>query len=112
MSKILFALVLLTGTGGATERSARLADAKSSFERLGFNTTVMAGGNLSISGDRNLFQKVFNVEIEAKKQSPVQVKVTSGKSSALPLRELPSSLKSMVQAIEFEKGLDFGPTDY
>ena len=86
--------------------------ARAGFERLGFRTETIAGGNLSISGSKAHFEKTFKVEMEVKKAQPARVKSASGASPALPLSGLPAPLKENVQAIEFEKGLDFGPGNF
>lgn len=112
MADLLTALVLLTTPVSGVSAPERLEDAKSAFERLGFETTMIAGGNLSISGKQRLFEKTFDVALEVGRNGVATTKSAGGKLAALPLAGLPPSLKGIVKAIAFEAGLDFGPTDF
>ena len=112
MAEMITALVLLSGSGDPAVQARRVDDAKAGFERLGFRTETIAGGNLSITGSKADFEKTFKVEMDVKKAQPARVKSASGVSSVLPLSGLPASIRENVQAIEFEKDLDFGPGNF
>ena len=110
LTETITAFVLLISSGDVSAAAGKLAETKAIFERIGFETDVIAGGNLSISGNRAIFEKTFNIELEV--DGLAKVKSGLKKSSALPLIALPPSLKNSVRAIEFEKGLDFGPSNF
>ncbi len=88
-------------------------DALEAFAALGFQTTVVAGGqSILISGDRRLFASVFGVQVDDAESGGFEALAAGRRSRRLPLDRLPSPVKARVAAIEFEAPIEFGPTDY
>jgi hypothetical protein len=110
LTETITAFVLLISSGDVSAAAGKLAETKAIFERIGFETDVIAGGNLSISGSKAIFEKTFDIKLEV--DGLAKAKSGMKKSSVIPLAGLPSSLKGSVRAIEFQKGLDFGPKNF
>ena len=85
--------------------------ARRAFEADGFDVGPMVGVSFSIAAAASTFERVFKTPIEV---DAGRVGVTRGQGSSLelPLDALPESLRSVIEAVTFERPVDFGPTSY
>jgi hypothetical protein len=81
------------------------------FTALGFQTTIAANSTLLIAGEQSLFGIRFKLEIQVDEEG-AHAMIKKSPSRILPVSALPETMQSYVEAIEFEKPIDFGPVDY
>ena len=104
LANIISAVVLLS-----CEDTAKLVER--GFSALGFDTQIIVGGSLVISGKRSLFEKQFAVELFFDDTGAYAMDGAI-QTRALSSDPLPDSIKHYVSAIEFQAPPDFGPTDF
>lgn len=81
------------------------------FTTLGFHTTIVANGTLLIAGEQSLFEDRFGLKIQIDNEG-AHAMIEKSPSRILPVSSLSETVQSYVDAIEFEKPIDFGPVDY
>jgi hypothetical protein len=85
--------------------------ARETFEADGFDVGPLVGISFSIAAPVSTFERVFEASIAVEAG---RVSVTRGKGSSLelPLDALPEPLRNVIEAVTFERPLDFGPGAY
>jgi hypothetical protein len=76
--------------------------ARRTFEADGFEVGPLVGVSFSIAAPVSTFERVFKTPI----------KVDDRSSLELPLAALPESLRRVIEAVTFERPVDFGPGAY
>jgi hypothetical protein len=78
------------------------------FGRRGFDTSPAGPLGLSITGPVDLFEERFRTTLHMERAA-AGMAVTCDEGAELPLRRLPRTIRSCVQAVAFEAPPDFGP---
>ena len=89
--------------------------AVSAFSALGFTIGPVVGNSFSIEADAQVFRQVFGVSLTVERDGTVHAKGTKRSQdspkplSSLPVEKLPSTLRTLVQAVVFSEPPAFGP---
>ena len=85
-----------------------VALARKTFEADGFDVGPLVGVSFSIAAPVSTFERIFKTSIAV---DAGRVSVTHGKTQSLelPLDALPEPLRKSIEAVTFERPLDFGP---
>ncbi len=99
--------IVLLNTLAATE------DVIENFRLAGFETMEIVGGGLMVSADKKHFEHTFGCNIAQDTKGAYYVVASQNKTSiVLPLNNLEPSLRQHIRAVEFQKPIDFGPTNF
>lgn len=78
------------------------------FDRRGFDTSPAGPLGLSITGPVDLFEERFRTTLHVERVA-AGMAASCDEGAELPLRRLPRTIRSAVQAVAFESPPDFGP---
>ncbi|MCW5966185.1 MAG: hypothetical protein KIT83_19260 [Bryobacterales bacterium] len=127
------ALVILKPAGGASEPgrqpggfentttaniASRLPDASAAksavahMKAAGFKCGPLVGTSFSVEGAASLFSKVFGGAIRENDRGYFHAEEGKEPSRALPLRNLPPAVRSVISTITFLEPPDFGPGNF
>jgi hypothetical protein len=82
------------------------------LKKMGFAIGNVVGNNFSITAPREVFEKVFKVEITHQKRGMRSKRSDGTVTDELPVKALPAPVAAHIQVIVLPPAPDFGPGNY
>lgn len=83
------------------------------FADAGFAVDAGFANSFSITGDEELFDKIFAAKISRNEKQAVKTRGADDlETSELPLEKLPGEIKKIVETVTFTEPPDFGPGNF
>lgn len=93
---------------------AELEKVKIFFQDSGFEVGSGFANSFSITGEKKLFEKIFETKISTNENQAVKSRGgdSENETSELSLTKLPGDIKKIVEAVTFTEPPDFGPGNF
>jgi hypothetical protein len=89
-----------------------VAAARSAFTNAGFDVGNVVGNSMSITAPVITFESFFKTQVRHEQGKGMVATVNGMASQELPVRNVPSELVNLVEAVTFTPPPDFGPTNW